>query len=282
MRHVYAECLRTWLIGIPACRNSSMRQSMKLLEWCVAAWMIGALTALLITGPDFDQTHRYPTAIPNSEINLSDIAGEYLIEHKYGARHLSILVDGRYSTFSKACTGVGGRESGYLRRAGTCWVLSPTKADEILRELVLLPVHWESRCYLIPPERMEEFCDAIISGNEPRNAGHGDYYLRFPHDQVSEVPELPEQWATYLRQNLLTGKIIEVMDGGRVKIDVGKSKGIELGGVLALQGRENYRPRFLFVVSVEDGSCIGKDPDLGSAEPPLSVGQRVVAKASAP
>jgi hypothetical protein len=90
------------------------------------------------------------------------------------------------------------------------------------------------------------------------------------------------QWAAYVKQNLVTGKIIEVMDGGRVKIDAGKAKGIELGGVLAVQGRENYRPRFLFVASVEDESCIAKEPEPEPVEPPLAVGRCVVAHASMP
>ena len=80
----------------------------------------------------------------------------------------------------------------------------------------------------------------------------------------------------------MTGEIIEVMDGGRVKIDAGKAKGIELGGVPAVQGRENYRPRFLFVASVDDGSCIAKEPDPGPTEPTLTVGRCIVAHALAP
>ena len=80
----------------------------------------------------------------------------------------------------------------------------------------------------------------------------------------------------YLKQNLVIGKIVEVMDAGRVKIDAGKAKGIELGGVLAVQGRENYRPRFLFVASVEDESCIAKEPEPEPAEPRLTIDGRIV------
>jgi hypothetical protein len=34
---------------------------------------------------------------------------------------------------------------------------------------VFLPVKWDRRTYLIPREKLEEFCDAIIKGDEPRN-----------------------------------------------------------------------------------------------------------------
>jgi hypothetical protein len=282
VRRGCAGYLRTSLSGIPAYRDPAMRRMLRLLEWCVAASIIGMVVGLLLPGPDFDQTYRYPSAILNSGNDLADIAGEYLIEHKYGARHLSILFDGRYSAFSKACTGVGDRESGYVRRAGTCYVLSQTTANEGLRERVFLPIRWESRRYLIPPERMQEFCDAIINGDEPRNGGGGNYYLRFPRNPVSGIPELPDQWASYLKQNLMTGEIVEAMEGGCVKIDAGKAKGIHIGGVLTVQGREQYGPQRLFVVSVEDESCIAKKPGLGHAEPPLTVGRHVVAQSLAP
>jgi hypothetical protein len=139
----------------------------------------------------------------NSGNELTDLAGEYVIDHKHGAQHLSILVGG------------------------------------------------------------------------------GTHYLRIPREPVTGIPELPDQWASYLKQNLVIGTITQVIEEGCVKMDAGKAIGIELGGVLAVQGRERYGPQRLFVVSVEDECCIAKEPDLGPSGPPLSVGQRVVAQALA-
>ena len=34
-----------------------------------------------------------------------------------------------------------------------------------------------------------------INGDEPRNGGHGKFYLRAPHEPVVGIPDLPEQWA---------------------------------------------------------------------------------------
>jgi hypothetical protein len=254
-----------------------MRFKPTAIEWCVIVSIIGVLIALLLPGPDFDATHRYPAAIPTSESNLADLAGEYLIERKYGARHLSILADGRYSAFHSACTGVGSRESGYVRRAGTSYVLSPATAREGLRERVFLAIRWESRCYLIPPDRMEEFCDVVISGDEPRDGGGGTFFLLAPREPVVGIPDLPEQWANYLKDNLVIARIIEVRDGGLVKIDAGKSNGVPTAhGVLAVQGRGRYHPIRLFVTSVADDTSIARLPDSPSQAPPLAVGQYVV------
>ena len=57
-----------------------MRYKPTAIEWCVIVSIIGVLIALLLPGPDFDETHRYPAAILTSESNLADLAGEYLIE----------------------------------------------------------------------------------------------------------------------------------------------------------------------------------------------------------
>ena len=190
--------------------------------------------------------------------------------------HLSILADGRYSSFVSTCTGVCDRESGFVRRIGDSYVLTPTKPIDSRIARVLVPIRWKGRYYLIPPEKMQEFCISIIDGDEPRNEPPGDYYLREPNVPVDGIPEMPEQWATYLQENLVIGKVIAVLEGGRLKIDLGSAKGIEVGNVLAVQGRERYGPQRLFVVTVEIETCIAEEPKLGSTGAPLGVGRCVV------
>jgi hypothetical protein len=253
-----------------------MRFKPTVVEFCVIVSTIGVLAGLLLPGLDQDRTHRYPTATVNSGSNLAELAGEYVIEGPHGGGpHLSILADGRYSYFISSCCGVGNRESGYVRRAGASYVLSPIKDGHGLRERVFLAVHWQSRCYLIPPERIEEFCDAIVSGDEPRNGGHGNFYLRAPHEPVAGIPELPAQWAKYLRDNIVIARIIEVTDEGLLKIDAGKSKGVPTDGVLVVQGRDRRGPSRLFVISVADETSLAQLSDLSPHAPPLAVGQYV-------
>jgi hypothetical protein len=255
-----------------------MRHMPSCLELCTVASITGVVVALLLPAGDRDLTHRYAPALAGDRSDFGEIAGEYLKEHNYGAERLSILADGRYSFFSHACTGVGARESGHVRRAGAFYVLIPAKLGESKLERVFEPVRWQERCYLIAPERMHEFCDAIIEGDEPRNAGTGMYYLGSPCLQVSGVPELPQQWADYLSQQLVLGKIAGIIDGDRVRVDVGKTSGIQRDTVLVVQGRDRYGPQRLLVESVEDEYCIVRLPKYRSSEIPLELGLSVVAR----
>ena len=246
------------------------------IEWCVVAAIAGVLLALVIPGSDFDRTHRFPPASPNASDNLQEIAGEYHEGVRYVHSYLSILPDGRYSSFVSTCTGVCNRESGFVRRIGDAYALSPTKPIDSRLARVSVPIRWKGRYYLIPPDKMQEFCISIIDGDEPRNEPPGDYYLREPNVPVDGIPEMPEQWAAYLQENLVIGKVIAVQNGGRVKIDLGSAKGIEVGNVLAVQGRDRYGPQRLFVVTVETETCIAEESKLGSTQTPLEVGKCVV------
>jgi hypothetical protein len=259
-------------------RGPTMRHMPSCLALCTAASITGVLVALLLPAGDRDLTHHYLPAMARARSDFGEIAGEFFKEHKYGAQCLSILADGRYSFFSYACTGVGARESGQVRRAGACYVLTSETPCKGRLERVYQLIRWQGRCYLIPPERMQDFCDEIIEGAEPRDAGSGSFYLRSPRAQVSGVPELPQQWADYLRQHLVMGKIVGIMDGDRAKVDVGKASGIQRETVLVIRGRDQYGPQRLFVVSVEDEYCIAGQPDYKSSESPLELGLSVVAR----
>ena len=264
--------------GLMGCLSpSACRPIYRIFEWCVVAAIAVRLAALLMPGPDFDRTHRYPPTITNVGTDTAELAGEY---HKGigrgGGWELSVLPDARYSVFLGMCTGTGHRESGYVRRAGDCYVLSPTEPCEGSMDRVFLSVRWENRSYRIPPDSMEQFCDAIIQGDEPRNDIGGAYYLRYPAPKADGIPELPKQWADYLDQHLVMGEIVEVMDDGRVRVDMGKAKGIEPESVLAVQGRDRYGARRLVVVSIDDESCIAVDPDPERSSAPLEVGMHLV------
>jgi hypothetical protein len=131
----------------------------------------------------------------------------------------------------------------------------------------------------IPTSESNLADDAVISGDEPRNGGGGTFFLRAPREPVVGIPDLPEQWANYLKDNVVIARIIEVRDGGLVKIDAGKSNGVPTAhGVLAVQGRGRYHPIRLFITSVADDTSIARLPDLPSQAPPLAVGQYVVVR----
>jgi hypothetical protein len=122
---------------------------------------------------------------------------------------------------------------------------------------------------------MQEFCYAVVDGDEPRDSGPGRFY-RNGAVPADGIPELPAEWASFLRENLVIGKIVEVLEGDRVKIDLGSSDCIQKGSVLAVQGHHRSNPRQVQVVSVQEHSCEASEPLRGESEPPLEVGRCVV------
>ena len=90
-------------------------------------------------------------------------------------------------------------------------VLSAADPIEPRIPRVFIPVKWGRRTYLIPPEELEKFSEAIIKGDEPRNEGAaGEFYVVGLAESVGGVPELPEPWATFLRKNAIIGTVVEV------------------------------------------------------------------------
>lgn len=189
--------------------RSISRPSLSLLDVLALVSIIGLLAGLLIPFGDHDRTHRYPpartgTASPTS----AELAGEYLQGMFRGGRGwvLSILPDGRYSRYQEGCTGIWNRESGYLRLIGGHCILLPAGPSDtspgVYRDF--LPIRWQARRYLVAPEQMDQFCDDIVLGKEPRSPSQmGErYLLRSPAPDVEGLPEMPEPWAEELRTRI--------------------------------------------------------------------------------
>lgn len=253
-----------------------LRLNFTLIEIAVIALIVGMLVGLVLPSGDYDYAHRFPSPGPNPGNGFAAVAGEYRQRAREGQSWvLSILPDGRYSFRWSGCCGVYYRESGSAKRVSGYLVLWPVKPIEPRMERVFLPLKWGRRSYLIPPENLQEFCDAIIRGDEPRNENAGHFYLLGLDDRVAGIPELPERWASYLRSNLLIGTIVEVVEGGRAKVDVGSADGIRVGSILVVQGRD-LLSRQLRAVSVNEGSCEVEEVYPGAAEKPVEPGWKVV------
>lgn len=254
--------------------TSTGKVTIRLIEVIVISVCTGVIVSLIASTPDFDRTHRYPTALRAPLVDLCAIAGADFDGGRLGV-HLSILPDGRYSFFRTGCTGVGDRESGHVQNVGGTSMLSPVGPIRSLAERTLVPIRWGTRCYLVPPERMQDFCDAIVDGDEPRDAGQGRFSLDRV-DHVDGVPDLPEPWAGYVRKDLVIGTIVEVMEGGQVQVDLGSADGIQEGSVLAVQGRGRYSPRYVKVTTAQEHSSVVAEPSRRLSDPPLEVGRKVV------
>lgn len=250
------------------------------IEVIVLVMIVGFLAGLLLPAGDWDFTPRYPPPSPIPGTRFSAVAGDYSQGLARGLNwSLSLLHDGRYSFVWSGCTGIYGRESGWAQRIRGYLVLTPVTPIKPPLERVFLPVRWGRRTYLVPPQRLAEFCDAIVQGDEPRNqSASGKFYAKRLIHRVEGTPDLPERWAAYLRSKLVLGTIVDVMKNGRARVNVGSKDGISVESILAVQGRDHFTSHNLRVISVNQGSCEAEEPYPGEYEKPLEVGWKVVAE----
>jgi hypothetical protein len=260
------------------------RPKVKPLEVVVVVIIVTVLIALLVPTGDNDSSHRYTSPPSNAGVECASVAGEYRIGVYRGGRGwcLSILPDGRYSLVSSVCTGVAYRESGSVKRAGEFLVLSAANAtDDRQIARVVQPVKWDCRTYLIPAEKFPELIEAIVKGDEPR-IGPGKFYVKNLDQPVTGVPELPPEWSERLRQRLVLGTVVEMLDGGRARIDRGSADGIVTGTKLTIQRRDRYHDnRKLKIVAVEPRSCTVQHFCHNDFEVPLELGCKVLAERDA-
>jgi hypothetical protein len=86
----------------------------------------------------------------------------------------------------------------------------------------MLLVAWGERKYLIPSDEVEEFCNAINSGEEPRTHAYGRFLLKDKDwaKKAEGKPKLPEKYLGYLLKEPIQAKIVAV---GEHKIREGRS-----------------------------------------------------------
>src|SRR5262245_25906287 len=112
-----------------------------------------------------------------------DWAGSYYWGDGLGANVSLDLAPGAGFVFAwNGCVGLYGRNYGAVRDAGDRLYLEPELANEPGQfghiEVEFVPVAWGERRYLIPPEKLVEFCAAVQGGSEPRAHPQGRFLLR--------------------------------------------------------------------------------------------------------
>jgi hypothetical protein len=179
--------------------------------------LIAEVLAILSTpAGDWDYAHRFPPSSPNASSEFAAVAGEYYQGARRGRSWaLCILPDGRYSFRWSGCLGVYHRESGYVNRVGGDLILWPENPLKRAMARVFLPVKWGPRSYLVPTDKLQEFCEAICRGDEPRSESPGEFYLRGVDERVAGIPELPEPWASDLRNNVMCGYPLIIASASR-------------------------------------------------------------------
>ncbi|MCA9254402.1 MAG: hypothetical protein KDA33_02140 [Phycisphaerales bacterium] len=184
-------------------------------------------------------------------------AGEYYWGDGLGGNYsLAVAPRGGFAFRQTGCLGVYDQQSGALRLCedGSLQLIfrisDSSTATETTREVVLIPVQWGRRCYLIERERILDFWAATRAGvTEPRREPHGRYYLRRGDERkpAKGAPTLPERLRNYGLVAPIHASVTEVIGSEvdvdkygrrtlrtRVRIDAGASDGLLAGMVMEL------------------------------------------------
>lgn len=76
----------------------------------------------------------------------------------------------------------------------------------------VVPVRWGERRYLIPPDRMQDFVEAINQGFEPRPRGMGMFLLAEGDEgkPVAGLPSLPQSYLRKIRDRAVTVRVVGI------------------------------------------------------------------------
>ena len=241
----------SWKVRSVSDRISALLKRVSAIEVLLIVSVLGIAVGLL--GPAVStgsRPHQFPPPLENPSSNFAPVAASYAWGHSpCGFVPLQILTDGRYS-YSLFSTS----ESGWVKREGDTLILEPIGPRSSLTDRVFLPVRWGTRRYLISPDAIQDFCTAILTVKEPRSHPFGDFLLA-GQEEVTGLPGLPEPWASYLRENIVLGTVLETSPDGRVRLDVGSAEGVHVGDVFASPRDEPHDPWQWMVVFASYDSC---------------------------
>jgi hypothetical protein len=229
--------------------------------------------------------------------SLDAIAGRYRSRWGNSALDVWLLPGGRYSR-------AGAGNFNYLRDCGHVALVrgelqflpvpQGDRGVEELRERRLVPVPWGARRYLIEPDAMASFCDAVNQGREPRQSSAGLFLLRDGDWRIGTkgLPDVPLEWRARLLGAPLAGAVVECVGEHRARINVGSKDGVydELTFEVSTENPTGHSRFRAVVVSLATDSCVVEDElaDLDPAVrasshyPSFAVGHRVSSQLGAP
>jgi hypothetical protein len=147
-------------------------------------------------------------------------------------------------------------ERGELKQSGSRLTLRPLNGTPSRRpELIYVP--WDDRAYLVEPDGLIAFCNAVNRGDEPRTYAGGLYYLREDDwdKKVKGRPKVSNEVKEYLLTKPVMARVLEVksfrkdvqikgrpcpMSGYSAIIDRGSQDGLRIGMELVWRGDENW------------------------------------------
>jgi hypothetical protein len=194
---------------------------------------VSRLTVILASVACFATPGETPSTGGRPESPVEAVAGDYYFGDGLGVNcSLTIKREGRFSFGWRGCLGVYDQNTGEAKVEAGHVILRPERPNvrEGFRGTAtdLIPVRWGERLYLIPETERREFCNRVNQGTEPRDRPHGRFYLRRGDwdKKVAGPPSVPKGWESLLLRKPLQGRVIEVLSGGRAKVDLGADGGV--------------------------------------------------------
>lgn len=223
--------------------------------WRLTAFLIFLSLALLTGGAQ-------PRSAADSDLaaslngGLEKIAGEYYLGDGLAANlTLVIKPTGRFTYHAAGCLRTYADTSAQALLRNGLLVLVSGKAESPDSGR-FLPVRWGGRLYLLEPERIIGFANAVNAGHEPRSKAQGVFYLRSGDwsKPVSGAPRLPAMYRNYLLAKPIEAGILRVSDEEEtVELDAGRRRGLLPGMKLRARGFDDEKRETCKLTIVEAG-----------------------------
>ncbi|HTU88844.1 MAG TPA: hypothetical protein VMF69_01995 [Gemmataceae bacterium] len=149
---------------------------------------------------------------------------------------------------------------------------SPSDSWEKTHEYVV--IRWGKRVYLVEPDYLLSFCNAVNSGMISKEAGRGSIFLlrgTDDHVEASGLPQVPKEYKEYLLTKPVTGTIVKINgvkedvavhgerflhSGLSITLDRGKRDGVRSGmEFFFLDWKSSPLGSEVFVISLTDRTC---------------------------
>ncbi len=139
---------------------------------------------------------------PATNETFAGLVGEYYLGDGLGLNWtLSVKPDHTFSFAWTGCLGEYGAAEGSWSAAEGRLTLRPrhVKDDGDKLPLVYTVIRWGPRVYLVPPEKLVDFCNVINHGWEPRRGQHGRSFLRTDDwkQKANGKPDLPRTYCPF-------------------------------------------------------------------------------------
>lgn len=203
------------------------------------AWRLVAFTTFLsfalLTSDAAPKPCREADAMPDLNVGLEKVAGSYYLGDGLAANlTLVIKPTGTFTYHASGCLRTYADVEARAFMRNRMLMLASGKSGSQGSETRFLPVRWGERLYLIEPERIVGFANAINAGYEPRTTAQGVFYLRSGdfNKPVAGLPKLPAAYREYLLARPVEARVVRLSgpeEDPTFELDAGRGQGLRPG-----------------------------------------------------